>query len=412
MKKFILFFVISLVFLINASQGVQAAPTITVLSPNGGESWAQGSTQNITWTFSEVSDPVDIYLYKDDGSFRDIALNEPCDGSYTWNIPSTFPVGTTYQVVIQGTGAAFWASDRSDNYFSITGTPPPTGIPHINNISPASGPSNTLITIEGSNFNPDTSSNFIGFCDSSICVSLDTWSWVYPAIAANNRLTVNASYAPAGTVLTIIVESITVSGRTRSDNSANFTITEACPFTSTKCECVPDVLIEGGCIAGHCSSFCGTFAGNICSNDVDCTVAGQCNLPNKCGAPCLEFGSGWTPTEGICPIGKTCCAPPGTPPPGTPLPVGGIIEIKNPITATSFEAIVGNGIDFVFKITIVLAPLMVVIGGFLLLTAGGNISQVGRAKSLLLWTAIGFLVVLLSKGILAIINQILGVRGG
>jgi len=89
-----------------------------------------------------------------------------------------------------------------------------------------------------------------------------------------------------------------------------------------------------------------------------------------------------------------------------------IIEIKNPITAGSFEEIIDNVIDFVFKIAIVLAPLMVVIGGFLLLTAGGNISQVGRAKSLLLWTAIGFLVVLLSKGILAIINQILGVRGG
>ena len=89
-----------------------------------------------------------------------------------------------------------------------------------------------------------------------------------------------------------------------------------------------------------------------------------------------------------------------------------IIRIENPITAESFEEIIDNVIDFVFKIAIVLAPLMVVIGGFLLLTAGGNISQVGRAKSLLLWTAIGFLVVLLSKGILAIINKILGVGGG
>jgi len=89
-----------------------------------------------------------------------------------------------------------------------------------------------------------------------------------------------------------------------------------------------------------------------------------------------------------------------------------IIEIENPITAESFEEIIDNVIDFVFKIAIVLAPLMVVVGGFLLLTAGGNISQVGRAKSLLLWTAIGFLVVLLSKGILAIINKILGVGGG
>ena len=89
-----------------------------------------------------------------------------------------------------------------------------------------------------------------------------------------------------------------------------------------------------------------------------------------------------------------------------------IIRIENPLTATSFEMIIDNVIDFVFKIAIILAPLMVIVGGFLLVTAGGNLNQVGRAKSLLLWTAIGFLVVLLSKGILAIINQILGVRGG
>ncbi|MDD2696544.1 MAG: hypothetical protein PHE52_00005 [Candidatus Pacebacteria bacterium] len=86
------------------------------------------------------------------------------------------------------------------------------------------------------------------------------------------------------------------------------------------------------------------------------------------------------------------------------------IVIQNPIVATSFEAVVGNGIDFVFKIAIVLAPLMVIIGGFILVTAGGNLNKVNQAKNLLLWTAIGFAVVLLSKGILAIINQILGVR--
>jgi len=88
------------------------------------------------------------------------------------------------------------------------------------------------------------------------------------------------------------------------------------------------------------------------------------------------------------------------------------IQIQNPLIATSFEAIIDNIIDFIFKIAAVLAPLMVVIGGFLFVTAGGNSQQITQAKNLLIWTAVGFSVVLLSKGILAIINQILGVRGG
>jgi hypothetical protein len=88
-----------------------------------------------------------------------------------------------------------------------------------------------------------------------------------------------------------------------------------------------------------------------------------------------------------------------------------IIKIENPLIATSFEAIIGNIIDFIFKIAIVLAPLMVVVGGFLFVTAGGSVEKINRAKNLIIWTAIGFLIVLLSKGIIAIINQILGVRG-
>jgi len=90
----------------------------------------------------------------------------------------------------------------------------------------------------------------------------------------------------------------------------------------------------------------------------------------------------------------------------------GSVCIENPLNATSFEAIVGNGIDFIFKIAIVLVPLMVIIGGFLFLTAGGNPLQITQGRNLLIWTAIGFLVVLLSKAVLAIINLILGVRGG
>ncbi len=92
-----------------------------------------------------------------------------------------------------------------------------------------------------------------------------------------------------------------------------------------------------------------------------------------------------------------------TPPPG-------VISIQNPLTAGSFEDIINNLIDFIFKIAIVLAPLMVIIGGFLFMTAGGNIQQITQAKNLLIWTVIGLLVILLSKGILAIINLILGVR--
>jgi len=86
------------------------------------------------------------------------------------------------------------------------------------------------------------------------------------------------------------------------------------------------------------------------------------------------------------------------------------VIIENPLTTTSFEEIVDNIIDFIFKIAIVLAPLMVVIGGALMITSGGSAEKITQAKNLILWTAVGFLILLLAKGILSVIEQILGVK--
>jgi hypothetical protein len=83
--------------------------------------------------------------------------------------------------------------------------------------------------------------------------------------------------------------------------------------------------------------------------------------------------------------------------------------ICNPLKAEEFEVIADNIINFLFKIAIVLAPLMMVIGAVLFVTSGGNLSQITRAKNIILWTAVGFLILLLAKGIMALIESILGI---
>ncbi len=89
--------------------------------------------------------------------------------------------------------------------------------------------------------------------------------------------------------------------------------------------------------------------------------------------------------------------------------IGNGIILQNPLQATEFEDILDNVIDFIFNIAIVLAPLMVVIAGFLFVTSGGNAEQINKAKTMIIWTAIGFLIILLSKGIMGIITNLLGV---
>lgn len=93
-----------------------------------------------------------------------------------------------------------------------------------------------------------------------------------------------------------------------------------------------------------------------------------------------------------------------------PLLVLAQITIENPLTAKTFGELINKIISFIFTIAVALVPLMIIIGAALFITSGGNISQVDRAKKIILYTVIGFAIVLLAKGIVALIEQLLGVK--
>ena len=82
--------------------------------------------------------------------------------------------------------------------------------------------------------------------------------------------------------------------------------------------------------------------------------------------------------------------------------------ICNPISADSFEEIINNIINFIFNIALVLGPLMIVWAGGLYITSGGKPEQTTKAKNIIIYTLTGFAVILLSKGFVAIIKQLLG----
>ena len=83
--------------------------------------------------------------------------------------------------------------------------------------------------------------------------------------------------------------------------------------------------------------------------------------------------------------------------------------ICNPMAADSFEGIIGNIIDFIFKIALVLVPLMVIWGGVLFVSAGGSADQIKKAQQVIFWSLIGFVVVLLARGLSDLLEEILGI---
>jgi hypothetical protein len=64
--------------------------TITVLSPNGGEVFWIGTTQEITWTSTGTVGNVQIQYSIDNGSsWKNVIASTANDGSYSWKVPNT-----------------------------------------------------------------------------------------------------------------------------------------------------------------------------------------------------------------------------------------------------------------------------------------------------------------------------------
>ncbi len=70
--------------------GGGGTPTLSVTSPNGGESWTAGSVHNITWTTTGTVANVKIEVSTDGGSnYTTIVASTANTGSYSWTVPNT-----------------------------------------------------------------------------------------------------------------------------------------------------------------------------------------------------------------------------------------------------------------------------------------------------------------------------------
>ncbi len=103
----------------DATFSIVLQSALTVLSPNGGESWTSGTSQNITWTSTNVSD-VKIELSTNNGAnWTTIAENTPSDGLFEWVVPSVSSSLCRIRITDRGESQV---SDISDDNFTINQT--------------------------------------------------------------------------------------------------------------------------------------------------------------------------------------------------------------------------------------------------------------------------------------------------
>ena len=128
--------------------------------------------------------------------------------------------------------------------------------------------------------------------------------------------------------------------------------------------------------------------GEICCSDGDCTAGEEC---------LCEPSPDCAITDGRVTVGKSgICGRSGS------------IIICPPSRYTSIEALIESITNWIFYVGIVLAPLMILIGAFIFMTSAGDPNKVQTAKKIIIWTVIGFAIILFSKGLISLIKYILG----
>lgn len=84
--------------------------------------------------------------------------------------------------------------------------------------------------------------------------------------------------------------------------------------------------------------------------------------------------------------------------------------LTNPICGgnpnCTFGDVANNILDFLLDVSIPLVAIMVVIGGFQILTAGGDPAKFTTGRKTVTYAAVGFAVVLISKGVVSVIREL------
>lgn len=84
-------------------------------------------------------------------------------------------------------------------------------------------------------------------------------------------------------------------------------------------------------------------------------------------------------------------------------------KLESPIEHKNFGDLIDAIIKFIFNIALALAPLLIVIGGFYFVTAAGDPSKIETGKRIILYTLIGFLIILISRGLVEVIKGLIRV---
>jgi len=90
-------------------------------------------------------------------------------------------------------------------------------------------------------------------------------------------------------------------------------------------------------------------------------------------------------------------------------PIGIVMARIPPISRYGTIVDLLNGVvNFLYNISFLIAPLMIIIAGFFFVTSGGNDKRITKGRDILFYTGVGFLVIVLARGAINLIAREFG----
>ena len=87
------------------------------------------------------------------------------------------------------------------------------------------------------------------------------------------------------------------------------------------------------------------------------------------------------------------------------------IDLPNPLVDASITGLIARIFKVIaYGISPPIAVLMVIVSGFQIMTAGGDPGKIKSAKATLLWTVVGFVIILLGSFLAELVAEIIGVK--
>jgi photosystem II stability/assembly factor-like uncharacterized protein len=163
-------------------------PTITVITPNGGETWQGGSIQSLKWSSNNISSYVYIALSTDGGNTFSTPVFANNTGTYSYTVPNTPTTQAKIQIKDYYNQNI---SDVSNVNFTITQAPPSVKVLSPNNggtiivgDSYSISWSSVSIANIGIEYSNDNGLSWINIA-SNISASLGYFNWLVPNTPSN-----------------------------------------------------------------------------------------------------------------------------------------------------------------------------------------------------------------------------------